>query len=704
MNPFFRSWHLPIRGQGGDYGPTEVMPCGQGYVFNDARLEKGMWCRLEFDMPAGWEASSKCLGLTLHNAKVGGAYVYLNGTFCGQNDVSWGDKHFRLVGAVQGSNTLDICIVAGGLTGDRLNEWGLLGDITLTLSDPVRVADVWPITSWRECVLQTRTMIENNLDAPANVSIHQYCLADGQNGMIYKDVQHANVAIAAGETHELRHGEPWADPQAWGIGGEYGPPKLYFLVTEVRDEFGQLRDRHCARFGFREFWIEGTQFYLNGKRITLQGDTGFRYSNIRQCMSLFMPLMRDHNINILRRNESSIEWVNVADEMGMLVYAQLRQPELGTGPNALPFEEFLATETHQDNLRNYERTVAMLRNHPSVVIYSTDNEIFTQAWDTPDKLEANIRNDRIGAVYGQYVRALDPTRVVTRNGDEGTWGHKGKWQEDPPSPTANYHYPEFKIDDFVRNWETVYDMRPVIFGETMYTSYGAWDNWCGAQPTQVASKAVKLTKTIAMYRWYDIPCAIYMGLSSDGFIQLDESGAGPWQVTPAMRLEYQTDGLVDSLPYYPYAPISWPSLSGPGIKREFANINVDSYGWRALNWFDAARPLCIANAVNAAYANSLAEMPPLPETRAPELLVRVTRGGQAVPGALVFALPATESGCEATGVRTDSRGLAWFVFQRPGAYRLRCESVETQVVADELLNRPLEPGFENLPETEIVLP
>ena len=79
-----------------------------------------------------------------------------------------------------------------------------------------------------------------------------------------------------------------------------------------------------------------------------------------------------------------------------------------------------------------------LRNHPSVVMYSTDNEIFTQAWDTPEKLDENIRNDQLGAVYGRYVGELDPTRLVTRDGDEGTWGKMGKWEEEPPAEIANY--------------------------------------------------------------------------------------------------------------------------------------------------------------------------------------------------------------------------------------------------------------------------
>jgi hypothetical protein len=698
MNPYFRNWFLPVTGQGGPYGPTVTRKCAGNYKFNDARLEKGIWYRLSFNLPKDWEKGY--LELILVEAKVSEVRVYLNGTLCGSDELYWGNKIIPLKGAKAGSNTLEIFTSGTNLKGNKLENWGLVGDILLQKIDTICVRDVWPITSWRNSELRTRTWIENHEKKPVKLTIKQFCVAEGR---IRKIVGESSLTVQPETIYESEQKTPWTDAKVWGIGGEYGEPNLYQLVTEIRDDSGKLRDRQTTRFGFREFWVEGTQFYLNGKRIILQGDIGFPYSNLRSFMSIFIPLIRQYNINILRMHDSDQDTEvlpDVADEMGMLVYAQM-YPELDSREGALSPEEFLASPLHQKNLQNYARMVKMFRNHPSVVIYSTDNEIFTQAWDKPDKLASNIRNDRIGAFYEKFVKQMDPTRVMTRDGDEGTWGHKGKWQEDPPCDTANYHYPEFDFDNFVRNWETVYDMRPVIFGETMYTSYGSWNGWCGAQPTQVTNKAASLTHIMKQYRDFEIPGAIYMGLSSDGFIELSDSGAGPWKVTPAMRQEYKTNEIIKSLPYYPYAPIFWPSMSGLGIKWEFANIDVGSYGWRAINWFDPSRPMCIPNAVNAVYKSSLLPMPPVKTNRSPELLVKITKAGQPVAGAMVTALPLNGVCSSPCGVMTDSKGLAWLLFQESGIYKICCSENSIEATVKDISNDPLKAGFDYLPVIEL---
>ena len=76
--------------------------------------------------------------------------------------------------------------------------------------------------------------------------------------------------IPAGKTAEVETRSGWADPLIWGIGGKYGNPDMYDLVTDVYLD-GKLADRHIQPFGFREFWIHRTDFFLNGKRIILQG-------------------------------------------------------------------------------------------------------------------------------------------------------------------------------------------------------------------------------------------------------------------------------------------------------------------------------------------------------------------------------------------------------------------------------------------------
>jgi hypothetical protein len=345
--------------------------------------------------------------------------------------------------------------------------------------------------------------------------------------------------------------------------------------------------------------------------------------------------------------------------------------------------------------------VRWLRNHPSVVIYSTDNEIFTQAWDTPEKLETNIRNDRLGAVYGQYVKQLDPTRLVTRDGDEGTWGKTGKWEEDPPAEIANYHYPDFNVADLVENWESTYE-KPVLYGETLYCAYGAWDGWIDAIPSQVAAKARRCREVLSLYRDLEVSGWVGMGPGLDCFTELKDDGSGnPWGVSPAVVSEHKASGSVAEPRHYPYFPIGWPSLSGAGLKPEFHQFK-SVYGYGSVNAYFGDRPAAVPNAVDAAYKDSTHPMPSLSRKRPTEALVTVTQGGEPLGLAVVRLEPAAGQATTPICVRTDRRGQAWFVLDEPGAYEARVQGVD-HAWTIEVPEVPFElkAGFDYLPRISL---
>ena len=54
-------------------------------------------------------------------------------------------------------------------------------------------------------------------------------------------------------------------------------PNLYFLVS-VLSQNGKEVHRDKTRFGFREFWVQGGNFFLNGKKIHLRGTSRHLFS------------------------------------------------------------------------------------------------------------------------------------------------------------------------------------------------------------------------------------------------------------------------------------------------------------------------------------------------------------------------------------------------------------------------------------------
>ena len=709
FNEYFRTWYYPVRNVDpkNRYGQVEPLPGWETFKFNPLICKTRVWFRheIEFDSTAAGKFH------TLIGECVNGKLkVYLNGKLCGEYFGNIGAMEMPLTGARPGKNRLELYLEspeAAGLPPSHFsNIWGIRGDLWLESTAAVRVADSAVKTCWRNGSLTTTAELENHNAAPAEIRFEQYCVLD--NRIKYR-FPPQSVTLAAGSRKRLINRGVWLEAENWGIGGQYGRPVLYDLVSDVYAD-GKLIDRRITPFGFREFWIAGTDFYLNGKRLILQGDVGLGGMDNVKLNEVAFPLLRADGINTLRNHDSdywSANFLRSCDKMGMLAYVNMypilhekKQPGnfAADKPKYLSCEEWLKHPLHQYNLRNYERWVKMLRHHPSVVIASTDNEIFTQAWDTLEREAYNIRNDRLGAFYGRYVKSLNPSLIITRDGDEGTWGHKGKWQESPPCDTANYHYPDFNLDGFVINWQSIYDFRPVVFGETLYCSYGAWDNWIGAIPSQVAKKAAQVRKVATIYRELGIPAQIYMGLSSDGFIGKDNTGKGnPWGVT--VDMENQKQPLPPTVPLYPWMKAAWPSQSGPVLKMPAVSVGMRAYGWKLINWFDPNFPSHVRNAVNDAYRDSLIPQPPLPPAADAECIIEL---GDAGRGKTVTAVPVGQFG-PSVAITADAVGTAWFHLPRPGKYQFSCNGKSTTVILSGRADYAAKPGFRQIPRHQLSL-
>jgi hypothetical protein len=699
FNEYFRTRYFPIVkvDPKNDYGKIKSTEGWEDFQFNPLICAPRLWLRRDIELDAS--AAGKMWNLVCENV-AGKLTVYFNGLHCGEYVGNIGIVNIPLHGIVSGKNRIELYVEkpVQDIPPNHNDTWGMRGDLYLDSAAPAHVADIEVKTRWRKATLEVISELENNGKTPVKVDLDQYCVL---NGRIKYRLPAQNTLLAVGEKIKLRTQGIWKEAEPWGIGGKYGKPALYNLVSDLCSD-GKLIDRQVTLFGFREFWIAGTDFYLNGKRIILQGETGGVGGNNVKKNEVFFPLLRDDGINTLRNHDAdywSVNFLRSCDRMGMLAYVQM-YPILyekeqgsnfksGTRLQYLSYEDWLKHPLHQYNLRNYERWVKMLRNHPSVVIASTDNEIFTQAWDTLEREDYNIRNDRLGAFYGKYVKSLNPSLVITRDGDEGTWGHKGKWREDPPCDTANYHYPDFNVKDWVLNWQSVYDFRPVIFGETLYTSYGAWDKWIGPIPSQVAKKAAVVRSVASLYRHLGIPGQIYMGLAHDGFVGLDNTGNGnPWKITADMHKKTFATATLR----YPWAKIDWPSQSGSGIKRPAQNIKP-LFGKDEINWFDPNVPSHVRNAVNDAYRDCLIPQPQLEVSTEGECIIELGATGG---GKVVTAIP-VDGITTAHAVTAAVDGTAWFQLPHSGKYRFECDGAGMVIDVPGRADYAAKPGFKSIP-------
>lgn len=680
-NRYFRTWYNPLKNETkSPYGKVFSLPGWEDFHFDERICHDEVWFARDFVV----DAPSRNAFFVSENI-YGKITLYLNGVECGTYGGRIGIVEIPLREVRQGVNRLEIHFTTPTKAlGYFVNgRYGLQGNLYVDFCAPVRISEVWVKTSWRQAALTTESSIENRSGEAVEFRLRQYAVRDGQ---IRFRLPERSGAVAAGETVSLANRGLWADPALWDL----AQPNLYELVSDLEVD-GKLIDRRRDRFGFREFWIHATDFYLNGKHVILQGDVGGGDWDFAKFCDVAWPLLRRDGINTLRIHDStywSAEFFRKCDELGMFAYAQMYPVLHRVRPDPKNFtsiEEWLKEPLHQFNLDNYRAWHRMIRNSPSVVIYSTDNEILTQANDHLEQVEYNLRNDKLGALYGRFVKSLDPDIVITRDGDIGTWNRQGRWFEDPPCDTANYHYPDFNPDLWVKDWQRVYEFRPVIFGETLYHSYGAWDNWIGPISSQVAKKAARVRQMASLCRELEVPGQIYMGLSSDGFIQLKADGSGsPWQIPGSTPDELKAYAQQAPPRSYPWRPVAWPALSGKGQRPVAISINLSNAGKYAINWFEAGRPSHVRNAVNDAYRDSLLPQPPLAAASGGECLIL------AAPGETVWSV--SPDG-ERYGVIADAAGKAYFQFAAPGPRRFIAPGREQSFAVPSRAPYAAEPGF-----------
>lgn len=204
-------------------------------------------------------------------------------------------------------------------------------------------------------------------------------------------------------------------PAIWDI----DTPNLYTAVTSVQ-QGGKEIDSYSTSFGIREFKVTSSDgFYLNGRKLPLQGvclhhDLGALGAafNVR-AMERQLEMMKEMGVNAIRttHNPSAPEMLDLCDRMGFVVLDELTDTwTVAKKPNgyALLFDDW-----HEQDLRALIRRD---RNHPSVIMWSTGNEIAEQV--IPEKF-------RLAQLLTDIAHDEDPTRPATYGCDRPKGAENG---------------------------------------------------------------------------------------------------------------------------------------------------------------------------------------------------------------------------------------------------------------------------------------
>ncbi|MBM3475702.1 MAG: hypothetical protein FJX75_20750 [Armatimonadetes bacterium] len=521
----------------GEWKPTTV----PGRISDNTRQH--FWCRRQFEVPDSMTGKRLKLrfGAVNHEAR-----VYVNGQLAGSH--FGGNLPFE-VDATEfvrpGANDLWVAVtswiaactkpptsyevkpfehpgwsllppgtIIAPIGGDfRLT--GIWQSVTLLAVDPVHLEDVFVQTSVRQHTVQATVTLRNESNQPRMVDL----AADiADRGGPAKTLPPARVSLAAGETKEVLLKAGWPDAHLWSL----DDPHLYRLITSVTEE-GKTLDRLGTRFGFRELWTDGPRFVLNGVPLKLFATSGWgmetwdaAYAHIARMKRAGTRCMRLHT------QPWQPHILDVADELGMLI---VDEAAVYCYQQAYAVKDKRFWMNYADHVRALARRD---RNHPSLAMYSLENEILLCGGD------AGAWETQLGRL-ADIVRETDPTRLITCEADLDPAGKMD---------VIGLHYP-----------------REYWSGFTLYPGKCWWMN----EPVPYLGREWKWKR--------DKP--LYIGEFDGGFMAWYPQYQAFWLGDEA----YTSRGRFS---------LDWPSSRA---RRELIKMEVDAYryyGVAGLNpWFDA---------------------------------------------------------------------------------------------------------------------
>ena len=406
------------RGRSSDLVAPGSGPQWEGY---DGERLSSAWYGRQVPIPTEWQGHV----ISLRFDRVcTDAIVYVNGKECGQVPWPWGSVD--ITPAVTPGETADIRLLVAAIadsgmvghfwqnafmdvtyTAARLATRGLTGSVYLEsrLSEG-HVSGVLIRTSSRRKDIALDVDLAGVKQAGA---VHFVADMLNEKGELERSFT-ADAAVEAKPTQTVTVSWPWAQPRLWDV----DQPNLYALRLTATG--AGLNDQYNQEFGFREFWIEGRQFYLNSSVIHLRqpnfnnGPLGSVGDNFSEFGS-WAPDTRGDDSDLGPQLER-------ADHKGYLgaVYILDANKYMMNSSG-----KFIWKKDQQRALQRADVWMRHYRNHPSVVMWVAGWNFFNNAvdmdprhmgrrgWDLSDQRWQGIMAAADEMFAG--LKELDPTRV-----------------------------------------------------------------------------------------------------------------------------------------------------------------------------------------------------------------------------------------------------------------------------------------------------
>ncbi|MBN1672989.1 MAG: hypothetical protein JXR37_18230 [Kiritimatiellae bacterium] len=308
----------------------------------------------------------------------------------------------------------------------RVARRGLCGDVYLA-STPAgaRVGDLKIETSVRKWEIRFGVALEG-LVAGRSYRLRARLMDGGRKEAEFESGPFEAADLKGGR---FTFANPWKPRKLWDL---HTPGNVYVAQVSLTEADGKTLDVfQPVRFGFREFWIDGRDFRLNGTRLfcfmigldhALLGAAWQTYEAARESLSrakeIGVNILFTHNYGCTPGSHGTFDEVlRAADDVGVLVV--FSQPHFGhynwKGADA---------DAANGYARHADYYVRIAQNHPSVVMYAMSHNSTSYAGcRNPDLIdglrdvngkigERTDPNAKLATRAERMVQRLDRTRPV----------------------------------------------------------------------------------------------------------------------------------------------------------------------------------------------------------------------------------------------------------------------------------------------------
>ena len=288
---------------------------------------------------------------------------------------------------------------------------GIYRNVWLVKTAPVRVAS-WgtyvttPDVNEKSATVKIKVNVDNSTEAEVAVSVKNEIFelnADGRHGKSVASTSDADLRIPANQSAASESQTVVISPKLWGL----EKPQRYVVVTTVQ-QTGKVVDFYETPFGIRTIEFTADRgFFLNGQHVKLNGvcdhhDLGALGAALNlRALERQLEILREIGVNAIRtsHNPPAPELLDLSDRMGFLVMDEAFD-SWKTGKKNNDYH-VLYPDWHEQDLRAMVRRD---RNHPSVILWSSGNEVPDQ--DHPD-------GPALAAEHMAIIHSEDDTRPVT---------------------------------------------------------------------------------------------------------------------------------------------------------------------------------------------------------------------------------------------------------------------------------------------------